>query len=306
MSAPHPTGEQLELAYEDQRAVVVEVGGGLRRYALGGWELLDGYAADERISGGRGQVLMPWPNRLRDGRYEWDGATQRLALTEPAAGNAIHGLVRWAAWRAVERAADRVAMAHRLHPQPGWPFTLDLEIAYALGPGGLSVRTTATNVGADACPFGAGAHPYLSVGTARVDDVVVQVPGAVRLLSDERGIPIGEEPVDGTPYDFRAPRVLGELQIDDAFTALARDADGRARVRLATADGARRLELWMDEAYGWLMLFSGDTLPQGARRRSLAVEPMTCAPNAFQSGAGLRTLAPGEAFTASWGIAVGA
>jgi aldose 1-epimerase len=303
VGVPSPSGEQFELAHGDQRAVVVEVGGGLRRYAVGDWEVVDGYGADERISAGRGQALIPWPNRLRDGRYEWAGAAQQLALTEPAQGNAIHGLVRWLPWRAVERAQARVTLACRLHPQPGWPFTLDVELAYALDAGGLSVRTRATNVGAEPCPFAAGAHPYVSVGTARVDETVVQAPGAVRLLADERQIPTGEEEsVVGTPYDFRTPRPLGDVQLDDAFTALARDDDGRACVRLAGLDGARTIELWMDEAYGWLMLFSGDTLSPAARRRSLGVEPMTCAPNAFGSGDGLRTLQPGETFAGAWGI----
>jgi len=303
MTIPHPSGEQFELACGEQRAVVVEVGGGLRRYVVGEWEVVDGYRADEHISAGRGQALIPWPNRLRDGRYEWDGATQQLALTEPTQSNAIHGLMRWLPWRGVERAADRVTMACRLHSQPGWPFVLDVEIAYALDADGLSVRTRATNAGGRPCPFGAGAHPYVSVGTARVDETLVQAPGAVRLLADERQIPTGEqEPVEGTPYDFRAPRPLDDLQIDDAFTALARDHDGRARVRLTGLDNARTIELWMDEAYGWLMLFSGDTLAPDARRRSLGVEPMTCAPNAFQSGDGLRTLQPGETFAGAWGI----
>jgi aldose 1-epimerase len=306
---PHPSGEQFELASGVQRAAVVEVGGGLRSYALGAWEVLDGYGAEERIANGRGQLLMPWPNRLRDGRYDWDGETQQLALTEPAQGNAIHGLVRWLSWRAVEHAEDRVTMACRLHPQPGWPFTLDLEVAYALTAGeGLSVTTRATNAGAHACPFGAGAHPYLTVGTARVDETVVRAPGTVRLLADARQIPTGElQPVDGTPYDLRAPRALGGLQVDDAFTGLLRDDDGRARVVLSAPDGSRRATLWMDEAYEWLMLFSGDALPDpAARRRSLGIEPMTCAPNAFQSGEGLRTLQPGETFAAAWGISAAA
>ena len=302
---PHPSGEQFELAHGDQRAVVVEVGGGLRRYAVGDWEVLDGYAAEERISSGRGQMLIPWPNRLRDGRYEWGGETWQLALTEPDKHNAIHGLVRWLAWRATERAPDRVTMACRLHPRPGWPFTLDVEIAYALDDEGLSVRTRATNAGGGPCPFGAGAHPYVTVGTASIDAAIVQAPGRLRLLADERQIPTGEQqPVAGTPYDFLAPRAVGDVQLDDAFAALVRDDDGRARVHVSAPDGTRRATLWMDGAYEYLMLFTGDALPEPARRRrSLGIEPMTCAPNALQSGAGLRTLAPGETFAGAWGIA---
>src|SRR6185312_15172268 len=163
VTAPFPSGEQVELTRGDQRAVVVEVGGGLRSYAVGEWEVLDGYAADERISSGRGQVLIPWPNRLRDGQYEWRGERWQVPLTEPDQHNAIHGFVRWLPWRAAERATERVTMACRLHPQPGWPFTLDVEMEYALSDDGLSVRTRATNAGGEPCPFAAGAHPYVTV-----------------------------------------------------------------------------------------------------------------------------------------------
>lgn len=303
--APHPSGEQFELAHGDRRAVVVEVGGGLRSFAVGAWDVLDGYGAGERIADGRGQILIPWPNRLRDGRYEWGGETWQLPLTEPPKGNAIHGLTRWSAWRAIVREAARVVLAHRLHPQAGWPFTLDLELEHVLGDDGLTVRTRATNAGAEPCPFGAGAHPYLTVGTERIDEAVLHAPGGVRLLADERQIPTGErEAVDGTPYDFRAPRAVGDVQLDDAFTQLARDGDGRARVHLSTPDGARRATLWVDGSYEHLMLFTGDSLPdRGRRRRSLGVEPMTCAPNALQSGEGLIVLQPGETFAGAWGIA---
>jgi len=299
-----PSGEQFELTHGDRRAVVVEVGGGLRSFAVGEWEVLDGYGADERIADGRGQILIPWPNRLRDGRYEWDGENWQLPLTEPPKHNAIHGLTRWAAWRAIVREVTRVVLAHRLHPQAGWPFTLDLELEYVLDDDGLAVHTRATNAGAEPCPFAAGAHPYLTVGTERIDETVLQAPGGVRLLADERQIPTGErEPVDGTRYDFRAPKALGDVQLDDAFTQLARDEDGRARVRLHTPDGKREATLWMDESFQHLMLFTGDSLPEPARRRrSLGIEPMTCAPNAFQSGEGLVTLQPGETFSGVWGI----
>ena len=158
-----PSGEQIEIVAGDQRAVVVAVGGGLRTYAAGGRELVDGYGADEMSSSGRGQVLIPWPNRLQDGSYEFDGRHHQLPLNELGRRNAIHGLVRWATWTASEREAHRVVMGHVLYPQPGYPFSLSLGIEYALLDSGLRVRTTATNVGADACPYGTGAHPYLTL-----------------------------------------------------------------------------------------------------------------------------------------------
>ena len=142
-----PSGEQITIAAGDQQAVVVEVGGGLRSYSAGGRELVDGYRADEMSSSGRGQVLIPWPNRLQDGSYEFDGQRHQLPLNEPEHRNAIHGLVRWVAWTAAEHEPHRVVMEHVLYPQPGYPFTLGISIEYALSEMGLRVRTTATNLG---------------------------------------------------------------------------------------------------------------------------------------------------------------
>jgi aldose 1-epimerase len=153
-----PTGEQIELAFDDQQAVVVEVGAGLRSYAVAGRDVLDGYGVGSMSTSGRGQVLIPWPNRIEDGSYEFDGRRHQLALTEPEARNAIHGLVRWSAWSIAEREPHRVAMEHTLQPQPGYPFTLALRLEYVLSEGGLAVRTTSTNAGRDACPYGCGAH----------------------------------------------------------------------------------------------------------------------------------------------------
>lgn len=299
-----PTGRQLELRQGEQRAVIVEVGGALRSYVASERELLDGYGAEERCTSARGQSLIPWPNRLRDGRYEFDGTDYQLPLTEPSKHNAIHGLVRWANWTPGDRTEGSVAMEHVLHPQDGWPFTLALRIEYALCADGLSVTTTATNVGEGDCPYGAGSHPYVTLGTDRIDDLILQSPGRRYLPSDERGIPTGSEPVDGTRFDFLEPRRLGDTVLDTAYGELLRDDDGCARVRLATPDGARRLTLRLDESYLYLMLFTGDSLPDEARRRrGLGIEPMTCAPNALQSGGGMRILAPGESFTSAWGIA---
>jgi aldose 1-epimerase len=245
---------------------------------------------------------MPWPNRLEDGNYVWEGRRHQLPLTEPERGNAIHGLVRELPWRVRERDASRVVLAHELLPQPGYPFSLALTVEYALSDEGLLVRTTATNVGTEACPFGCGAHPYLTVGTTTVDSVELRVPGRTVLLSDERGLPVGSASVEEAELDFRLPRPIGETVLDHAFTDLERDADGLARVQLRNAGTGAGLTLWVDETFRYLMLFTGDPLPDVARR-SLAVEPMTCPPNAFRSGESVIRLEPGAAWTGAWGIA---
>jgi aldose 1-epimerase len=300
---PHalPSGEQIEIRAGDHRAVVVEVGGGLRSYTVGDRHVLDGYGEEELADAGRGQVLVPWPSRLQDGVYEFGGRAHQLPLTEPEAGNAIHGLVRWDAWSAVVREADRVLMEHTLHPQPGYPFSLALSIEYSLSDAGLRVTTTATNVGREACPYGSGAHPYLTVGTATVDTVVLRAPGRTVLQVDDRGIPTDAERVESTEYDFLRPRPIGTTKIDNTFTDLARGDDGLARVELGHPDGARQVSLWLDESYPYLTLFTGDTQPS-VDRRSLAVEPITCPPNAFRSGESIVVLEPGESTTSTWGI----
>jgi aldose 1-epimerase len=296
-----PAGEQIELTAADQRAAVIGLGGGLRAYAAGGRELLDGYPADGPITSGRGQVLIPWPNRLEDGAYEFDGRRHQLELTEPERGNAIHGLVREAVWTVGEREAHRVVLEHVLRPQPGYPFTLALAVEYTLSESGLRVQTTATNSGPDACPYGSGQHPYLTLGTPTVDSLVLSAPGRTVLIEDERRLPRGREPVDGTAYDFRAPREIGATTLDDAFTDLVRGVNGLARVELRDPRSRAGLTLWMDESYRYLQLFTGDSLPD-VRRRSLAVEPMTCPPNAFRTGEDLVRLEPGATHASAWGI----
>ncbi len=297
------TGRQIELRADGASAVVTEVGASVRVLRLAGRDVLDGVGPGEPEFGGQGQALVPWPNRLRGGRYRFAGRDLRLPLTEPEHGNAIHGLARFLAWEVAEVALDRARLCLFLPPQPGYPFALEVEVEHVLDGNGLTVRTTGRNIGGAELPFGAGFHPYVTVGTPRIDDTVLQVQAGTRLVTDESGIPTGERaPVAGTAYDFATPRPIGATQLDSALGDLARDGRGRATVRLRAPDGAG-VDLWLDEHHRYVMLFTGDTLAQSERRRrSLAVEPMTCAPDAFRSGDGLWTLAPGESLSCAWGI----
>lgn len=272
-----PTGRQIELAHGGQRATVVEVGGGLRTYTAGDRAIIAGFGEREMCHGARGQVLMPWPNRISDGRYTFAGTEYQLSISEPARTTAIHGLVRWDAWKIVTAADDRARLTHRVHPQPGYPFTLDLSVEYALTLDGLTVIAHATNVGPDPCPFGAGFHPYLAPDTTTVDGTVLALPAR-------------------QPPDFLVPRPVGDAVLDTCFTDLHRDDAGIARVQFGETT------LWVDGAFDFLMVFSADTLGADERRRSLAVEPMTCAPDAFNTGAGLLVLAPGQTWGGTWGI----
>jgi aldose 1-epimerase len=296
------SGEQFELHHGIQRAVVVEVGGALRRYSVGGRDVIDGFETNQRADGGRGQPLLPWPNRLSDGRYDWDGEMMQLSLSDTKLGHAIHGLVRWRNWQVLAWGPSRLTLGLRLFPMAGYPFTLGVTIEYELSDAGLRVCTRAENLGARACPYGVGFHPYLTLG-GPIDGARLTLPAERMLVADERLIPVSSEPVAGTPYDFRAPRAIGALVLDACFHELGRDVDGRARVTLAGTDA--NVTLWMGDAFDYVMVYTGDTLgvPE-RRRRALAVEPMSCAPNAFVSAAGLIRLEPLQTHTAEWGIEI--
>lgn len=290
-----PSGRQVELraggGAQESVATVVEVGGGLRTFEVGGRAVLDGYDVDEMCTAGRGQLLLPWPNRLAGAHYTFDGRGLQLPITDGETGSAIHGLARWQRWQLTTPAPDTCVATLELPAQPGWPFLLDLATTYTVSPGRLEVTIAATNVGNQPCPFGAGQHPYLAVP---VDTTALRLPAATRIeLSD--GIPTGR-----TLPAEREFSPIGERRLDDCYTDL--DPDWSVQV---TPPGGPTLRLSGDPVWRYLQVFSGDTVPQPERRRQgLAIEPMTCPPNAFNTGDGLIVLQPDESFRGSWVLQV--
>ncbi len=297
-----PSGVQYEIGHGRHQLVVTEVGATIRSYTVDGTAVVDGFGVDGVCDSGRGQVLAPWPNRLGDGRYSYDGRDAQAALDEPARHNAIHGLVRWLPWQVASRAQNVLSLTCILHPQPGYPWRLSLAIEYRLGRDGLSVSSSVTNLDHTAAPFGMGFHPYLTLSTP-IDSASLAIPARRRLVTDERGLPTTSTPVAGSELDFMAPRWIGPTVLDTAFTDLRRDPDGMARVELDDTAGGRGVTVWMDKQFGYVMVFTGDTLePASRRRNSIAVEPMTCPPDAFRSGVDLVRLEPGAGWSGRWGI----
>lgn len=301
-----PTGEQFEIAAAGYRAVVTEGGATLRALEYDGRPLLDGFAADEAPSGARGQLLAPWVNRIRDGRYDFGGESHQLPISEVPRHNASHGLVRWAAWTVEEHTDHSVSLLCRVMAQSGYPWTLDLHVLYDLSADGLTVSHSAANLSPAPAPYAVGAHPYLVVGPGPIDGCELTLPVATRLLADpERKLPTGTEPVEGGAFDFRMARPIGATVFDHAFTDLVRDAQGRATTVLHDPVAGLGVALWVDARHAWLQVYSGEETPETARR-SLAVEPMTAPPDAFNSGTDLVVLAPagtpGDDHTCSWGV----
>ncbi len=294
------SGEQVTLAGDDLSAVVTEVGATLRSFRAQGDPIIWEFPESEIASFGRGQVLAPWPNRIEDGSYRFAGIAGQAALDEPERSNAIHGIVRWMPWTIVERSAERAVLSCVVHPQPAYPFRLRLELEYALRQGGLEITCGATNTGPGLAPFGLGFHPYFVPGDGSVDEAEIRLDAERRLTLDARGLPIGDEPVAGSPFDLSGRR-LGGLRLDDCYTGLSVGADGRWRAELHLP--ARAVEVWADAVFGYAMCFTGDTLGAPADcRQAIAIEPMSCPPNAFRSGESLIELSPGQRWEARWGI----
>lgn len=308
-NAEPPSGAQHEVVYGDLRCVVCEVGATLRSYTRAGVPVLFGFAVEEMATGGRGQVLFPWPNRLEDGRYDFGGVPAQAALDEPSTSCAIHGLVRWSAFELVAKAESQVTLATTLHPQPGYPFRARLELTYSLSGDGLRVSSVMTNSWHRTIPVGLGFHPYLA-GRATIDEGAVVLPARTHLRLNERSLPLGVEPADvvrrnGLSFGDATTRPKGRLSgsvLDDCFTDLELDDNKCWAARFYPSPEEGPVVIWADAAFRYLMCFSGDTLAPADRRRGIAIEPMTCPPNALRSGEGLITLTPGESFTCSFGI----
>jgi len=298
-----PSGRQFVITHGDQRAVITQVGATLREYTVRGAAVIDGFEVGDRASDGRGQVLAPWPNRLAGGSYTFGGQVCQAPLNEPGRGNAIHGLVRWLDWAEIGFTAGTVTLQCLQCPQPGYEWQLRLEVRYALGDDGLRVSAAAVNTGTAAAPFGMGFHPYLTLGVP-VDELTLRLPTRRHLPpSTDPDAPPRPASVMGTPLDFDTPTVIGPTRLDTAYGGLTRGADGRAVAELSDPTRRRGVRLWVDESFPYLMAYTGDQVDgPDRRRRAVAIEPMTCPPNALRSGTGRITLRPDESWRGEWGV----
>jgi aldose 1-epimerase len=295
------SGAQWTIEADGQRAVLVEVGGGIRTYTAGGHEIIDGFGTDEIAPACHGQILAPWPNRIRDGQYTFEDEAQQLALTEPDKNTAIHGLVNWSRWHLVAEEPGAVTLEYHLPAQVGYPWSLLLRTRWSVGADGLRADHEVTNTSDRNVPFGFAVHPYFQLTDTAVEDIELRIPARSRVLADSRLLPIGAVKVAGTEYDYTEPRRVGEAVLDTTFGDVVADADGGSSVTLAAPSG-QSISVWADGTFRWWQAFTSDTLSGERHRRSVAIEPMTCPPDAFRSGRDLTVLAPGETWRASWGV----
>ncbi|MDQ1663158.1 MAG: aldose 1-epimerase [Blastococcus sp.] len=286
---------EVQLHHGAAQLAIALRGGGPRRLVVGDWDVLDGYPAGTVPQGRRGGVLLPWPNRLRNGRWAWAGEELQLPVSSPESPNAMHGFVSWERWTVLAATDSTASVGSIIEARPGYPFRLAAAIDYALAPDRLDVTVRVRNLGSVPAPFGAGMHPYLHVGAHEdggIGGADLTVPARTAMDVDD-GLPTG-----GTHRFHGDLGRIGSRAFDDPVTDLVRDDDGWARVHLRGPLG--ELVLAVDSAWPWLQIYTGDQFPEGQWRRSLAVEPMTCPPNALADGADLVVLEPGAEWSGSW------
>lgn len=297
-----PSGEQLAIAHGDQRAVITEVGATLRAYVRGGVPVVEGFAADEMPTGGRGQVLFPWPNRLDHEPWAYSGRTARATIDNPVTLTGNHGLVRWRPFEVKALNQNRCVLSLLLHPSPAYPFLTSIEVAYHLGDLGLSVTTTVTNLDDVAVPFALGFHPYLAVTTETIEGARLCVPANAYIEVNERRLPTGVIlPTNGGPKDFRELKSVSGHELDLTYTELQRDESGMATTVLTDTLG-HTVELSVDRNFPYLQVYTGDQLERGRRRTAVAVEPMTAPPDSLRSGKDVLVLEPGQRWAGTWRV----
>ncbi len=322
-AAAAPSGQQVTITSGKLSATITEVGATLRELSLGDWRVVDGFGSDEMCREGRGQVLAPWPNRLDKGTYTYGKRLGRAALDEPENSNAIHGLVRWRRFEIVKVTTEAVEMRLDSLPEPGFPFQYHLGITYSVSSRGLEVKTVVRNSGDEAMPFGIGFHPYLRLaaceecvadvgapgeklegvggGGCEVDRWLLGIPARQYFIADERSLPVSVAAVDGTEFDFNGGRKIGSTVLDTCFTGFE-PAAGERTLTVSCGLCENAIEVWADDAFNYFMVFTGDTLGTGKARKSVAIEPMTCPPNSFNSKRGIIELGVGESMELVWGI----
>lgn len=299
-----PRGAVIELRAGDYRAELCEVGAAINALELAGRPLVLSSPLDGPALFHRGLLVAPWPNRLADGTYTWDGQELQVPLSEPERACALHGLVSTQRFTTLRQEESRAVLGLELVPSAGYPFHLLLVVDFALdAEEGLSVEVTARNLGPADLPYGVCPHPYLVAGPEPLDTWSLQIQaGTVMQVSPDRLLPTGMVAIEpGSELDLAQPTVIGETFLDSAVTDLQRDEQGMAHVRVTSPSGTG-VELSFDERCPWLQLHTGDRPEPEHDRRGLAVEPMTCPPDAFTSGTDVVRLAPGAEHTAGWSI----
>lgn len=290
-------------------SILPYLGGSINRLALAHEnkliEIIDGYSSPENAKNTlmttfKGSNLFPFPNRIADGKYVYGGQQFQLPLNFPQENNAIHGLIYDEEFKLLDQEDGEIGCKLLLEYEAeeeseGYPFRYHLKISYRLlENGGFESKIKVTNLMDRSIPVGHGWHPYFRLGNNLVNELQLEFPAEDILKVDERNIPIGES----SKYNkFNKLTPIENTILDNCFK-LSEEND-KAEITIMNKTGTFGYKIWQETGkykYNFLQVY---TPPN---RKSIAIEPMTCAPDAFNNTNGLIILAPLESFTASWGI----
>ena len=303
MTLRPPSGAQHTLfdPASDASVVITEVGATLRVFTVGERDVVVPFGPDEICPAGHGAILAPWPNRLADGRYTWDGTTYQVPITEIDRNTALHGLVNHARWHLIERTPTSASLGLNTVPIGGYPWELEMVATYTLEGRNLTIEVSATNLSDTAAPYGIGFHPWLSPGPGGLDAATMRLDATSWVHPNERLLPDGVEELP-EHLDFRTTRPIEQADLDDAFVNITRDEEGLSWIQIGGDDG-HTASVWMDESMNAWQACSGDHI--GAldyRRAGMAAEPMSCIADAFNTGDSLVRLEPGATHAVRWGL----
>ncbi len=261
---------------------------------LGGasYDLADGHRSAAEIidrPGSRFAIMVPFAGRIADARYEFDGHPQDLQPGVVGAQRASrHGFVRDADFQIGSVAADDQSASLRLttssiRPQPGYPHAIDLALIFTLDEGGLTLEARMRNVGDTAAPCFFGWHPYFRLADSTVNGWQLKIPAQTLISTDAALIALPGDaayvPLEkARAFDFRQWRDIGDCVLDQGYTDLDADTDGRIRTRLRNPANGLGLAVWQER--GVMHAFTSDTVSRDVRR-AIALEPMECMANAF-------------------------
>ncbi len=214
----HCSGQTVSLAAGDYHATIVTVGAGLAELTFQGCHLVIPHKPEEMPLAHLGKVLIPWPNRIANGCYRYQGQEYQLPINEHSSKAAIHGLLAWRDWQISELTATSVTLTAFLPPSYGYPFMLASQVVYSLNAHtGLSVEIASQNIGTVAAPYGVGIHTYLTCNLTSVDEYLFQLPANQVYAVDEHVNPTTLHHVDELDLNFTQAKTIAATKIDHTF-----------------------------------------------------------------------------------------
>lgn len=287
--------------------IIPQLGGIINRFCREQSEFINGYtsgvdASRNSLREYKSAKLMPCPNRTKNGHYEFGGNQYQMPCNFGNTPHQIHGFMANKPFQVIGQGGNSqegsflTLQYDYTGDHEGFPFPFRIEITYTMHlDNGFTSETFIQNTGNQEMPLGDGWHPYFQINGIEIDQLELQLPNCQKLHVDKEMIPTGR--VEAYK-DFSSRTRLANTHFDDCFLLEKQEI---AKTILYDPAKGLGLEVWQDSSdtqYSYLQLFTPDD------RKSIAIEPMSCPPNALNSKIGLNILRPQESWVSKWGATV--